>query len=608
MAINKREEHFLYDLPEKTIDGDAEDRFVQKVILAITDGDQIQREDEDKLDKIQADWDNAFNTDGVEGDRYSYSHETATTTINFVKKLAFPRFGIGYVSKKSNLNIRIDPKKTEAVLEKRRLNMAILKKGIEKIMKDSSVYRAFKGKAGTNLRFSLFGDGFIILQTQETGFPFRLISTTSQNIFFNSEANSVRDSADGHNATMMVILYDLSYDQFRDMHKDVKGPMKEKIENLEWGILPATIAFREDRDVNRLQDTVMARKRMGQMAYIVDIQEERIVKIAGSKSTIIEDSKGKSFPFKFENGDTYLPVFHFRCFDRWESLRNFGLGHFMSGINDEDFIVKNKNVRSVLEVVTGMKVMRVGAGKVNEVQSAFFDAEENAASGHMAVALIEEDESGENSILSIEDVSGKQAPDSANLVYRKNDDDVTKLGINVREVAPDPRQTAEGIRSSIASSDSLAQFVQSQNVPEYRFMVEVIIDASKKHIKPDSRHGKQFLNTSDIFLGTDEESSLPLEGVTLGDVIGIMKENHIEVIMDEESGVKPNSVLRRTLLRDNINIAGVDTKAGRRISRMLLAADGLDFPMNEFELPQQADAQGNPVPQDVRRELPELNF
>ena len=577
---------YLHELPKSPGDGNLDDKVVLRALQVKNQGQEINDERQEELERVQDDYELAFSAEDQQGMLFCNSTLAANVEKKVFERLDFMNFDIEF----KNPDVPFEQKILFETLAKEAIKTVMIKGGFAKVMKEA--------KDSAYWRIVLLGDAFVVITKGEGDFPIEYRLVSHENVFIPANALALRGSASGRDARRILIVSEYEYDDYMEnVVSQLDKKNKKKAKEALWGKLPGGTDYDDFATRDTIQQEYEVDLRVGEVGTYIDLEMEKVVKIVGPNATIIEELEGKDFPFK-KDGKPFIPVAHFMCMPSTKGFYNYGVGHYMHQKNAVDRLLKNKTISGVLQEIDPIKYIQGKPGGRLEFQGLVYQAEQQIAEGHIGIIYDEADENGMYATGKVDSLSGKNASNIQEIAKGILREDIIDFGISLQETATEASKTATAIISEQETANILIREIAKRNAPEYKFLIETTIEYMKLFIK---KNNKQKINVSEVEPFDDFQREF-IRSVNLGEIVDFIRKNEYEVNMDINSGVAINPAVKAAKVRAMLQ-ASVNTQLYPKILQKHLGLLGGNYDIRELQ-PQQQPEQPNGQIQE--QELPPM--
>ena len=455
----------------------------------------------------------------------------------------------------------------------------IVTAGVATVMDRGGYDSALRDKNGAFFSLLLYGDAFIQTGTNEKendNNPITFRTLSNDNIYTDNFATAVRATGSGSSCSKMVIIYTYSKDEFDKTwpgNKQTEGQIQRN-QNEKEQIKTSTQELKRPLEV--------------EVAYSYDLTTQTYVVFAGSGSTVLQEEKGKNYPF-IKNKEPYIPVSQFICMPSSEGLYNHGIGAMIYKLAIIQRQLLNMEVGHIEQNTLPITHVNVPQDQVTSYFNKLKLAHQMVAQGQRGFVAMEFDPNNPNaSRVSHETMLTQNLFNEWQAVYDRLDREIRRLGINIDELEAGGTQTATEILALEENSNAFVKQIMEYNASESQHLVEITMDQITEFI-PNSSKIPLNLTTEVEVESPNGKGMLRPDRITLGMVSKELKDHNYFVEVNSRTGAIPSGALLRARLNNNLLRAQPGSPASIKINQQLAALDGLDIKGEEF-LIQQAPA------------------
>lgn len=620
----------LNEFPESVLPQvDEEDVERKRLLKTIENGEEIMALERNSWEQILDEHDDGLSTEGPVGARYMKSKESFNLTEKVRERMEPLRFSLEFVKdeeKRDELQQLIGTSAKEGNQEAAqkyleelktseelaRIQKAIVEAGVTYTMKKGGWFKVLESTDGAYDQVCKIGNSFILMEKGDGASEPIVFRTHPPDRVYIWKGSAMRNAPNGKDVRRIVLVFDYDYDEYISEvveRMPVGKRKKAMIPEEEWGDLPQPQSNRRSMEDTPQQDGQKQQddNKMGQMAIFIDLDAKTVLKSVGKKAREIDRLEGGDFPYYLMSVDErteyvkllasedkkalneflktlkcYAPVIHLTAYPK-RGFYKGGVGHYASEIKQVDEVFKSKIISGSIKEIDPIDIIDVPEGKQLDVQAKVIDAERDNAEGYRAVVYNEMDDQGRKMLGTLQKLSGG-SPDGGAITAISNvlEKDKIEMGINMRDVSTDASKTATAITEESNATAMIVKRINKRMSPEHQFAIEMTIQHLILYVDEDN---STVIPTSGVKVG-DPENGTPISGVTLGDVVTILKKKgEVLVNMDDQSGIIPSPLVEFNKINAAYPLVQ-GTLAGQKIAQKALQSLGWSLPISDFSLPQ----------------------
>lgn len=489
--------------------------------------------------------------------------------------------------------------------------------GVGTVMRKGGFIQSLRDKGGAFQNKLAYGDGFVLFGTNEQsrGFPFRFIPISNNNLYVDEKATTFRSGSKPVNKAAVITTY--TWGEFVALYPKMKK--KAGV-----GRIPRNYHTQKDTDQKWLQAT--EQDDIVEVCFFYDKANRHYVAFAGSNCTVIEEKKGKDYPYVFKDKfskveEVYIPILHFLCMESFEGFYNHGILEMIYDMALEYQRLLNMALSHAEDVTYPYTMFSVPQDKASEVFNQLEKAGEARKKGKKPIIAIEQSSTSPNQV-GMQSLVTQNLLNEAQVMWDMLDRECKRLGIHLDELEA-ANATATQILSDEENANAFVKQMMEKNASEYEFLYKVVLDQipkviSKKDktpleittmltipradIKDEQTRKKMEMAGKDsmtIAIGGTEKKP---EGVTLGDLASELSEYHYFVKVNARSGADMSKMQKAQTL-NMLNQAAPGSQARTKLTTMLSQFNDIDIPGEEYGMPQQAmPTEGQEAPASTERQ------
>lgn len=452
-------------------------------------------------------------------------------------------------------------------------NEKIVTNAIAQVMEDGGYLRALRDKGG-GFNFSLlFGDAFIMVGTSDNpNIPIAFMPLANSNVYVDNYATTMRSGGPGRNVDKMVVVQSMSYAQVLEKYPEAKGKAGA-------GSIPRDLNFMKETGRSFLQ-TQETQADYTEVAHYYDISNKVYVRFVGSACTVLEDLRGKKYPF-VKDGKPYIPVIHRMCWPAIEGFWNHGIGDMLYKLVIMTRRFLNMAVGHAEDNVYPITLVNVPNQEVSKFFNKLLAAHEMRAQGKKGYVAMEYDPSNPaTSRVTAEQLQTPAALSEWAEIYNRLDTEIQRLGINLNEASYGPNTTATQILSEEESQNAFIKQIGEYNATEEKFAVELTLDFIKKFVKKS--------NDTVVNMPTKvkvDGEDIKMDSITLGAVADELRKFDYFVKINARTGAVPSNTAQQAQISRLLPLAQPGTKAFGTLAVELAQLNDRDIAMEDFMPP-----------------------
>jgi len=473
--------------------------------------------------------------------------------------------------------------------------------GIMTVLTRSYFLRELLGKGGILASALALGDGFFTFTTSITGFPFKVISIPKSNVYIDTQATGIRSGANPVNK--LVFMLQMPTGEFARSYPAFEG---KEIN----GDIPRTISMSKQTTQSDYQNLNKTKKDYVEVAFSFDLNEQTFCVFAGDECVLLEEKKGKAYPYKFIDKQTgreevYIPVFQFMGMQGLKGFYNHGILHLLYKISISARSLLNKTALHVDDNSDPINFISVGKNQSDKILQLMEQAAEIRANGGKPVVPLERDFGDSGAISSIALTSASNI-NEVEYLQNRWDLELKRMGLHLDELESS-NVTATQILSEEENANMLIKVMMKLNAPEFEFFLKVVLDLIKTTVSTSDKTPLNLTSNIAVTLENGERVLVKPEDATLGLLSRTLKKRHFFPIVNAESGVIAPK-MRAAQIERGLQVAQVGSKAFEDLLGEHAAINGLDLSGADFLAGQQVTpnpltggVDGSTIPLDTER-------
>lgn len=417
-------------------------------------------------------------------------------------------------------------------IERPELVEKLVADGIGTVMDEGGFVESLRDKAGAFLNMTLLGDAIIQVGANPEGeMPIGFQNSPLSNVYVDQYATKMRGRS-GQSVTKMVIIYSYPWAEAIKMY-----PKLKKVGGA--GLIPREKVNLNETNRTYEQQTLIDDNDTVEIAHFYDIANSCYTIFAGAACTVLEEYKGKNYPFVIE-GVQYIPAIHLYLQPAMEGFWNYGLGHMLYKLAIIQRQLMNMELYHISENTNPTTLVNLPANQADRFFDDLMAAEEAKAMGKRGYVTIEYDGTGSNQV-GVQSLTTQNLYNEWQALWEQLTREISRLGINLDEIDRGSNVTASQVIAEEESANAFVKQTMEYNASEFKFAVEVTMDMIKKFIPKSSKY--PINSTTMIPLEGLQEAEI--EGIMLGDVADELKKHKYFVRINARSGVYPSNVLQQ---------------------------------------------------------------
>lgn len=536
---------------------------------------------ERKRDKV-ADTDNP--TTSNKRTNSSLAHKT---TYNLLKQLDIPAFKI-ICGQMSETQRNITQSLFEDFLEKAGWRRVLTNK-----------------KNGAQQEYISTGDSVIGFGANLGKFPFTYWNVDYQRMGVNPDANQFVNPGSEREVRKFVTIKEYSDSQLFSQFPELKGQVTV-------GALPTISADGQlDHKTTEMQKQLVIQKRT-QVAYCYDLDfiakdgtRGLFMEIVGQNLFVKKRQEGNQYPHRDRDGDVEMPYDGLVCFARQRGFVNYGILQIVYKLGEMHKTLTNMGITYTLSNSNPVRIVSTNQTET-EFAANFNRAQRNAKDGKVPI-MVNKDGKEFGGVTTLQT---NAIINELNGILDILEKDLAQFGINLNDITTDTTKTLGALQLEVAASTAFVQYVQKENAPSYKRLIQMSIQSLKERKKDDSdialvsnakiRNGEGEIVEAGGVPEVDEGGEIVTKGnqpkIARGFTLEDLKQMFIKFECDVEvvGGVQNNPVLEDQLLRDIVATSDPTSKAsvmarGQRARKMGFNFEDEDFaPGSGVQQPEQA--------------------
>ena len=490
----------------------------------------------------------------------------------------------------------------------------IVTDGMSTVLRKSGYIQALRDKGGV-FQFQLaYGDGFMMFGTNEKGkgFPFKFMPIANNNLYVDEKATSMRSGSKPVNKAAVVTTY--TWGEFIALY-----PKMKKKAGL--GKIPRDYNYLQDLDQQDYRNS--EEEDIVEVCFFFDLANQHYIVFAGSSCTVIEEKKGKNYPYIFKDKfskveEAYIPIMQLICMESFEGFYNHGLIEAIYDLSLEYQRLLNMGLSHAEDNTYPDTFLNVPQGKSAEVVNQIAKAREARKQGKKPIITVEYNSSGTNQV-GLQSITSQNNIGETQLMWDMIDRECKRLGIHLDELEAS-NVTATQILSDEENANAFVKQMMEKNASEFEFLYKILLDQIPKVISKKDKTPLQITTTVNVPVSEvgDPEAQQKFkdnginevamkirgnekfpEGITLGFLSEELAEYDYFVKVNARSGADM-SKLKKAQLVNMLNLAAPGSQARSKITNQLSQLNDVDIPGEEYGMPQQQAA----APQAAQQEAP----
>lgn len=348
----------------------------------------------------------------------------------------------------------------------------VMRDSVSTVMDRGYYVECLRGRGGVFQEVFTYGDGAIFIGSDpESKFPIHFRVVEFDRIAVNRGARAIRSPYNGKSARKLGFTIKYSEDEFEALYPDF-------CEKVTYSNIPASNSERSE-SIKTLKGNREEEKTI-EVAFTFDLDEKCYLVFAGGAATILEKKKGKEYPYVLD-GKPYIPLIILSAFYDKNKFTNYGLGHLIYKLDIIGRKIKNMGLQDVFNRILPIDFLSVAQGKAAQAMADIEEAKKINERGQRAIIPIERsatDPNGSQVVMSQLQSQGIMAEWQA--VWNDILDTIRMLGVNLQNEGSTGARTATESFQIEENDNMLIRQFGEWNATEYKFAVDLTIDAIRK--------------------------------------------------------------------------------------------------------------------------------
>lgn len=470
--------------------------------------------------------------------------------------------------------------------------------GISTVLERGNFNRVLRDKQGVFFNTLLYGNGMPMFSIDtDQDFPIRFRSASLSNTYVDPYATGMRNAGDENNAQELLLIFSMSWDEFCSVYPDMKNKAGRGKIPRDYGMLKEI--ERDYYQTYRLLDDII------EVAYYYHLPTKTFCKFAGTMCTIISELKGDKYPFvmggeitkndkeeiTIKGGVPYIPASSFLCQPSSEGFYDKGLGHLMYKIAWLEQRLLNMELNHADDTINPTVFLNVPQDTSTAILQKIKQSNQQRAAGGKGYIPWEfnpmnpsESQINPQALLTNNNLNELQ------VLFTRLDGEIRRLGINLDGGNFEGNPNQMQIMAEEEESDSFIKQIMEYNATETQFLIEAVIDITKKIIDKDN---KVPLDLTFTVQGQNGEAKIT--EMTLGHLAEVLQTYHFFVKVNARTGTIPSNAFKLAQLERTSQFTPPGSKAFNDIAVDMARLNGRDITANDL-MPAQQQA---PAPQQI---------
>ncbi|HPQ09884.1 MAG TPA: hypothetical protein PLQ98_00990 [Bacillota bacterium] len=460
--------------------------------------------------------------------------------------------------------------------------------GLATMADKSEFLRNLGVKQGVDWTTVLLGDSFTMFGSQENEeIPIINSMIPNSNLYVDQYATLMRTTK-GRSATQALAIFSMDPSQgwrmFPSLKRDkVKGQIPREINriaNIETG--------RDFYQTYRIQSNIL------EIGYYFDIQDPKrpvMGIIAGDSCKVVGKFEKDQYPFMMDN-QPYIPISQKMCMPSAEGFYNYGVGNLLFKLANVSRGLQNMALGHTEDSTYPLTLVNVPQGKASEFFQSLQEAAKGRAQGKKPIVPIEYDPANPNgNRIAAQSLVTNAAMAEFQMMYEMITREIQRCGISLDEPDVNPDATQYQILAEEEKSSAWVKQMQEYNAPEFKFVLEMMLDCSKKFIK---KSNKSFI---DMPTAIDIDGIKVKNGVfTMGAWADELRKGQWFLTVDSRSGSIPSNVAKQTRLQRVLALLQPGSPEAMKVIQEIAALNGRELSITPPQPMPGAPQEGQPVP------------
>lgn len=462
------------------------------------------------------------------------------------------------------------------------VNRRIVTAGVGTVMKRGGYERSLRDKGGVYQKAVMWGDGFMHFGANpdpEADFPIVYSPVSNSNIYTDTYSTGMRSGGIGRAVRKCAIIFSMSWATACERYPKIKKIAAP-------GKVPRDTGYFKELERTYLQTNKMYD--MIEICHFYDLDAPGYVCFAGPTCAVLEELKGKSYPFTLgKKLEPYIPILQFICMPSTDGFYNHGLGDMFFDIAMLYSQLLNMGLNHAADNIDPFTLLGLPKGETAKIFNSMRAAGEMRQAGKRPIIPVEYDPSTPaGNKIQMEAMTTQNMANELEAMMVALTKEVSRLGINLDDVQYGPDVTAHQIVAEQQSSNSFTDQIQEYNASEEEFAVITAMDMIEKLVgSKDSTP----LNLIGEFKSIDDKTGQAItikpDQVTLGAVRDELKKFNYWVDINARTGSQPSGILEEARTEKLISMVAPGSKAQNKLLAALSAAGKVDLSIEDFEPP-----------------------
>lgn len=414
--------------------------------------------------------------------------------------------------------------------------------GVTTVLRKSGYISMFVDKGGLFQNGFGYGYAFGWFGTREgKGVPFKFQPLASENVYLDSRATAMRSGSKP--VKRALVITPMTWAEFISLYPEWENKVHP-------GRIPRDYTSNElDQD----EEQALKEEEIVEVGYGYDILTKTFIQFAGKQCVVMEELKGKEYPFMWRNRDigeeeAYIPIIHFSCLPSFKGFYDHGIFDSIYDLSVLYSRILNMQSNYTIEGVDPVRWLSVPKGQASKVFAKFDLARKAKAEGQIPLVAIEYDPRNPGaSQISAQSLQVQSLINEAQILFDRIDLEVKRFGINLDELEGGD-VTATQILADEENANRLVKQVMEMNSTEFEFILNVVIDLFPKLIRESNKVPVQ-MKTIVKMQGDAGTFEIRADGITLGMIASELKQHDYFVDVNRGSGADQSKLLDARMMK-----------------------------------------------------------